>query len=233
MISDAAGATSSTEAAFFTTSGAGADLVISTPCAACAAAAAVTEKRAAADVNTKTLQAWYYTLLLKVLAYKLAADDYSFYGALIRNPLAFFVTVATVLQTTEMINESVYIFYVYFGIQVVCNLLTLLNMKFSYAEKATMYKTLAQKYEGKSIKVRDMLNMNDCSTHKLKILTHRLEIMITRDESTSITYEERAQKELEKHRRLFKYAGMNLSRENSEEKIECGIALPHTPTLQV
>lgn len=169
----------------------------------------------------QTLQAWYYTLLLKVFSYKFAADDYNFYSALIRNPLAFFTTVVTALQTTELLNASIYIFYIYYGIQIVCNFLTLMNMKYSYTERATMYKTLARKYEGKSVKVRDMLNMNECDINKIKLLIRRLEIMITRDESTSFSYEIRAKEELDRNRRLFKIAGMELSRDNSiSEKLD-------------
>lgn len=165
---------------------------------------------------TQTLNAWYYTLLLKVFSYKFAADDLQFYSALIKNPLAFFTTICTVLQSTELISSSEYLFYVYFGVQILCNFLTLLNMKTSYSERATEYKTLSQKYEGQSLKVRDLINMKEGESAKVRKLTKKLESMITKDESVSMEYENRAKAELKRNRRLFKMAGIDFTGETDE-----------------
>lgn len=159
----------------------------------------------------KTLSAWYYTLLLKVFSYKFAATDYTLYGSLIRMPLAFFATIGTVLQGTEFISKNEALFYIYFGIQIVCNFLTLLNMKLSYTEHAEKYKILAQKYEGRSYKVRDMINMKENDPAKVRKLTKKLETMITKDQSVSSSYESRAKEEVKRNRRLFRLAGIDLT----------------------
>lgn len=159
----------------------------------------------------KTLSAWYYTLLLKVFSYKFAATDYTLYGSLIRMPLAFFATIGTVLQGTEFISKTEALFYIYFGVQLVCNFLTLLNMKLSYSEHAEKYRILAQKYEGRSYKVRDMINMKENDPSKVRKLTKKLETMITKDQSVSASYEARAKDEVKRNRRLFRLAGIDLT----------------------
>jgi hypothetical protein len=168
------------------------------------------------QTNSHTLQAWYYTLLLKMFSYRFAADDYMFYGSIIRNPLAFFTTICTVLQGTELITTSEYIFYIYFSVQIICNFLTILNMKLSYSEKAAQYKNMSQRYEGKSLRVRDLLTMKDTNVDKIRHVTKKLESMITKDDSVSMTYETRAKNELKRNKRLFKMAGIDFTGETDE-----------------
>lgn len=163
------------------------------------------------STNNKILSSWYYTLIIKMFSYKLAANRILFYADIIKIPLAFFATICTVLQGTEFISSSETLFYIYFSGQIICNFLTILNMRMTYSEKGTLYKSLSQKYEGKSLRVRDMLNIKESNLDEIKKVTKKLESMVTRDEATDIEYEIRAKEEVRKNRRLFRLAGMNIT----------------------
>lgn len=161
--------------------------------------------------TNKTLSAWYYTLLIKTFSYKFAANHALKYASFIKTPLAFFATICTVLQGTEFVTSSDILFYIYFSVQIICNFLTIMNMRMTYSEQGTLFRTLSQKYEGKSLRVRDMLNLKEYNTEDIKKLTKKLEEMVTKDESTDVEFECRAKEEVNKNRRLFKLAGINIT----------------------
>lgn len=168
--------------------------------------------------QTRTLQAWFYTLLLKTFSYRFAGDRYNTYNSIIRNPLAFFSTICTALQSTELLSDSIYLFYIYFMLQIICNILTVFNLKMSFSEKSTRYDVLARRYEKQTTKVRDLLNANPDKVRpeKVKKLTKKLEAMIMNDDSVPLAFEERAKNALRKNRRMFKMAGINFTGDTDE-----------------
>jgi hypothetical protein len=171
------------------------------------------------DNATKTLKYWYYTLLIKTFSYKFAATEYLHYANMIKMPIAFLTTICTVLQGTQLLTSSELLFYIYFAVQLFCTFLTVFNIKMNYSEDGAQYKSMAKKYESQTYKIQSMINLKELKPESVKKTINKLENMISQDEATDLSYEERAKIELNtKNRRLLKMVGITPDTETSNTR---------------